>query len=828
MVDIIKSKNKRYPQIYVYSLEELYPNMLKIGYTTRENVRERIDEQYDIDFPNGKKPYKLEYYEDAVDENSNYFSDHAIHEYLRARGFNNPNGEWFECTIDDVKAALVAVKKGIINIENRTQNFKMRPEQQEAVNITADYFKSCKGIINKPHFLWNAKMRFGKTFTTYQLAKTMNWNRVLILTYKPAVQSSWKEDLNLHIDFEGWQFVCRNGLTYEECDKRKPIVCFGSLQDYLGTTDDGKIKPKNEWVHSITWDCIVFDEYHFGAWRNTTKELVDDIEDNEIDNIDGLTESNIPIQTKHYLYLSGTPFKILNSGEFSDEQVYNWTYSDEQRAKENWVEENNPYESLPQLVLMTYKLPEEISQIAIKGEYDEFDLNEFFKATFIDETQIHAEFKYKNEVQKWIDFITGSDIKQSVDMLKLGGNNKPPMPFEDANLKSILQHTIWYLPDVASCYAMYDLLKSGANTYFNKYEIALVAGNKCGNGVDAKIPVDKAMGKNPIKTQSITLTCGKLTTGVTVKPWTGIFMLRNLNSPETYFQAAFRVQSPWTIKDDDGKLTNLKEQCFVFDFDPNRALGQIVTYCNNTNKNHDRSIESIVSEFIKFLPVLAYGGMAMEQVDAAGLLDIAMGRTTSTLLAKGWNNALLVNVDNDTLSRLVEDQQALDIISSIESFKNPKDEIGVIISKTEELNHLKTKEEKEGLTDKEKEEKKQLKKEAKDANKKRSEIRKKLQAFATRIPLFIYLADDRREATLQNIIYPYEPELFKKVTGISHKDFEVLKDIGLFNPTLMNTAIYDFRKYEEDSLVYTGLAKHIGEDVGGYDTTVTAEEFSLM
>lgn len=826
MKDIIKSKNKKYPQIYVYSLEELYPNMLKIGYTTRKNVKDRIDEQYNIDFPDGKKPYKLEYYEEAVDENGNYFSDNLIHKYMKENGFNNPNGEWFECTIDDVKAALVAVKKGIKNVENRTQTFKMRPEQQDAVNMTVDYFNKCQGIIEKPHFLWNAKMRFGKTFTTYQLAKTMNWNRVLILTYKPAVQNSWKEDLNSHIDFEGWQFVCKNGLTYEECDKDKPIICFGSLQDYLGKTDDGKIKPKNEWVHSITWDCIVFDEYHFGAWRNTTKELVDDIEDNEIDNIDGLTETNIPIQTNNYLYLSGTPFKIINSGEFSDEQIYNWTYSDEQKAKENWVGENNPYESLPQLVLMTYKLPEEIAQIAIKGEYNEFDLNEFFKATFIDGT--HAEFRHKNEVQKWIDFITGKDIKQSIDMLKLGGNNKPPMPYEDANLKSILQHTIWYLPDVASCYAMYDLLKSGANTYFNKYKIALVAGNKCGNGVDAKIPVDKAMGKNPIKTQSITLTCGKLTTGVTVKPWTGIFMLRNLNSPETYFQAAFRVQSPWTIKDDYGKLTNLKEQCFVFDFDPNRALGQIATYCNSINKNNDRSIEAVVSEFIKFLPILAYGGMAMEQVDAAGLLDIAMGRTTATLLAKGWNNALLVNVDNDTLSRLIEDEEALNIISSIENFRNPKDEIGVIISKTDELEHLKTKEKEEGLTSKEKTEKKKLEKEVEDANTKRSEIRKKLQAFATRIPLFIYLADDRREATLQNIIYPYEPELFKKVTGISHNDFEVLKDIGLFNPTLMNTAVYDFRKYEEDSLVYTGLAKHIGEDVGGYDTTVTAEEFSSM
>lgn len=825
---IISPFDKKYPQIYVYSLEEIYPGCLKVGYTTRKKVKDRINEQFKIEFPNGTKPYKLLHHEDAFNDNGDSFDDHDVHRILKENGAISIGGEWFECSLDDVKAAILAVKKGIGNIEKRIYDFKMRPEQQEAVDMTADYFKYCKERnIDKPHFLWNAKMRFGKTFTTYQLAKTMKWSRILILTYKPAVESSWKVDLNTHIDFEGWQFVSRDAMSYEECDKTKPIVCFGSLQDYLGKTNDGKIKPKNEWVHSIEWDCIVFDEYHYGAWRANTKELVDDI-DEEITGFEDVDDKNIPISSKHFLFLSGTPFRAINSGEFSEEQIYNWTYSDEQRAKASWVGSNNPYASLPQLIMMTYKLPEDISKVASKGEFDEFDLNEFFKAHYIDELKEKAEFVYKNEVQKWINFIIGEDIKQSTDMKKLGGNSTPPMPFEDANLQSILQHTVWFLPNVASCYAMYDLLNSNANTYFKKYKIVLCAGDKCGNGVDARRPVDKAMGSNPLKSQTITLTCGKLTTGVTIKPWTGVFMLRNCKSPETYFQTAFRVQSPWTIKDDIGNITNLKEQCFVFDFAPNRALGQIATYCNNINNKNDRSIEQVVSEFIKFLPVLAYGGIVMEQVNAAGLLDIAMGRTTATLLAKGWNNALLVNVDNDTLCALREDDHAMAVLSSIELFRNSKDDIGVIINKTKELDELKTKEIEGNLTPSDEDEKKKLTIELKELNKKRDEIRKKLQALAARIPLFIYLADDRREATLQNIIYPLEPNLFKKVTGITHEDFETLKDIGLFNSTLMNNCIYDFRKYEEESLEYTGIKKHLGENVGGYDTSITEEEFEMM
>ena len=207
---------------------------------------------------------------------------------LRINGVKNPEGEWFRCTVEQVKAAIIAVRTGQLNEENRSLDFKMRPEQEAAVEKTAAYFASWrkeKGNRNKPpHFLWNAKMRFGKTFAAYQLAKKMGWRKVLVLTFKPAVQSAWEEDLKCHVDFKGWQFISPGGLTYEEADKKKPFVCFGSFQDYLGRNPStGGIKTKNEWVHTTNWDCVILDEYHYGAWRENAKELFEAEDKKEVE-----------------------------------------------------------------------------------------------------------------------------------------------------------------------------------------------------------------------------------------------------------------------------------------------------------------------------------------------------------------------------------------------------------------------------------------------------------------------------------------------------------------------------------------------------------------
>jgi len=815
-----------HPTIYAYQdTNPQFDGLLKVGYTTK-SAQERVAAQYPIVKP-GKLPYQILVEESAMRNDGTVFTDHEVHRYLRMTGLKNPDGEWFKCTVSQVKAAILAVREGTLNEENRTFDFKMRPEQEAAVEKTIAYFKSERRENAKktPHFLWNAKMRFGKTFAAYQLAKKMDWRRVLVLTFKPAVQSAWEEDLKCHIDFQGWQFISANGLLYEEANKKKPFVCFGSFQDYLGRNPStGGIKTKNEWVHTTHWDCVILDEYHYGAWRENAKDLFEAEDDKEIEldvgkGIKEFDEEIMPITTGAYLYLSGTPFRAIASGEFIEDQIFNWTYSDEQRAKLNWKGEDNPYAPLPRMVLLTYQLPDAICEIAMQGEFNEFDLNVFFSATGLRES---AKFAYEDEVQKWLDLIRGSFSETTVDNLKLGAQ-KPPMPFSDARLLNILSHTFWFLPSVSSCHAMRNLLTKRQNKFYHDYKVIVAAGNSAGLGVEALPPVLEAM-DDPLKTKTITLSCGKLTTGVTVRPWTGILMLRNSSSPETYFQAAFRVQSPWTVNNPDKTSPSqeqiIKEECYVFDYAPDRALRQIADYSCRLNMDESNP-ERKVAEFISFLPVLAYDGSSMKQIDAAGILDMAMSGTTATLLARRWESALLVNVDNETLQRLMNNKAAMEALMSIEGFRSLNQDIETIINKSEAVKKARREANDEELSTKQKKELTEAEKEYKG---KRKEIQEKLIKFATRVPVFMYLTD-YREKCLKDVITQLEPGLFKKITALSIKDFELLVSLGVFNSALMNDAVYKFKRYEDASLSYTGINKHGDQEVGLYDTVLSPKDY---
>jgi hypothetical protein len=817
------------PTIYAYEdTNPQYKGLLKVGFTNTD-ARGRVAQQYPTLRP-GALPYKIVFEESAMRNDGTTFSDHDVHRYLRKKKYFNPEGEWFKCSIKEIAAAVLAIKNGVKNEDNRTLSFHMRPEQEQAVEKTISYFKSF-GKENKnktPHFLWNAKMRFGKTFATYELAKKMGWKKILVMTFKPAVESAWDDDLKDHIDFKDWQFISasENTLWHEDIDESKPFVCFGSFQDYLGKNKStGGIKTKNKWVHKTKWDCIVFDEYHYGAWRENAKDLFEaegkeELEFGEGEGIEYFDEGAIPITTNAYLYLSGTPFRAIASGEFIEEQIFNWTYSDEQRAKENWKGEQNPYLSLPRMVMLTYQLPDSIREIAMKGEFNEFDLNIFFTAEGEGKS---AKFKYEDEVQKWLDLIRGSFSETTIDNLKLGAK-KPPLPFSHAPLLNVLSHTFWFLPKVASCYAMRNLLKQKQNKFYHDYEVVVAAGTSAGIGMAALPPVQEAM-EDPLHSKSITLSCGKLTTGVTVKPWTGIFMLRNSSSPETYFQAAFRVQTPWTIQNPDSKSPNkeeiIKQECYVFDFAPDRALRQIADYGCRLNVN-ETNPEKKIEEFIHFLPVLAYDGSAMKQIDAAGVLDMAMSGTTATLLARRWESALLVNVDNNTLQRLMDNKDAMAALMSIEGFRSLNTDIETIINKSESVEKIKKETNDKKLSEKKK---KELTEEEKEYKSLRKQIQDKLIKFATRIPVFMYLTDFR-ERSLKDVITQLEPGLFKKVTGLTVKDFELLVSLGVFNSALMNDAVYKFKRYEDASLLYTGINRHEGEDVGLYDTVVGAKEYS--
>lgn len=829
------------PTIYAYKLIGVttHEGYLKIGYTGR-TAKERIEEQLHT----SKVHYKIMLKESAMTISGSCFTDKDVHRLLERRGFKRMNpldktDEWFRCSVEDVQAAIVSLQTGKLNMESRTQTFSMRPEQKRAVDQTQSYFEN--SLLEEPNitpkYLWNAKMRFGKTFASYQLAKRMKLSRILILTFKPAVESAWREDLVSHVDFEGWQYISNkdakeNNLNIDEdfakADKNKPIVVFGSFQDLLGTNENGGIKTKNEFIHTTNWDLVIFDEYHFGAWRERAKDLF--IKDNEEESVEfdaekyqdkeasnAINETWLPITTRFYLFLSGTPFRAINTGEFIEEQIFNWTYSDEQKAKAEWKGNDNPYLSLPRMVMLTYRMPDEIQEVAKQGEFDEFDLNVFFSTEGSGES---ARFKYEREVQKWLDLIRGSYLPSSIDDLKLGQDKRPPMPYSDIRLLNVLSHTLWFLPNVASCFAMANLLKQKQNTFYHNYKVVVCAGTQAGIGLDALMPVQYAM-DNPLETKTITLTCGKLTTGVTVKPWTGIFMLRNLKSPETYFQAAFRVQSPWVVKNEDDENVIMKKECYVFDFALDRALRQISDYSCRLDINESNP-ETKVGDFIKFLPVLAYDGSSMKEVDAQDILDIALAGTSATLLAKRWESALLVNVDNETLRRLLNSKEAMDALMNIEGFRNLNNDLTTIINKSESIK--KAKKDNPNPSPKEK---KKLTEEEKEMKSKRKQIQEKLIKFATRIPVFMYLTD-YRERCLKDVITQLEPGLFKKVTGLSVEDFNMLCSLGVFNAPLMNDAIFKFKRYEDASLIYTGIDKHKNEEVGGWDTTIRRKEYERL
>lgn len=840
--ELLPEKPEAPPHIYAYSLDNR-PGELKVGQTTRD-VKRRVAEQTKTA---GQHP-TIHIDELAVRNDGTTFSDFEVRVRLKQKGCANAELEWMKCSIDDVLTVITELRYGLKLSGTHHQTFTMRPEQKEAVEKTLHFFQTSwednKDAV--PRFLWNAKMRFGKTFASYQLARKMSEKakrpvKVLVVTFKPAVEDAWQTDLESHKDFDGWQYLsAQAGSNPDEADKNRSLVYFGSFQDLLGRDKAGNIKAKNEWLHTTNWDLVIFDEYHFGAWRDSAKELFEGEDDaqakreiiaeygGELDEFNeeiselGERESDfLPITTRAFLYLSGTPFKALANGEFDDFNIFNWTYTDEQRAKQEFEAKHpaewNPYGALPQMRLLTYQMPDELIAIASQGEFDEFDLNEFFTATG---SGGKATFKHKNDVQKWLDIIRGSYKPTQVDNLKLG-SARPPFPYSDVRLLPYLQHSFWFLPNVAACHAMANLLAEKHNVFWHDYKVLAVAGAAAGVGLDALPPVREAIG-NGFDTKTITLSCGKLTTGVSVPQWSSILMLRNLKSPETYFQAAFRVQTPWSIRNPNGDNPNeeeiLKPVCFVFDFAPTRALRQLSDYAVGLSP-YEANPEHAVEELVSFLPVLAYDGSHMTQVDAGGILDIAMAGTSATLLARKWESALLVNVDNDTLKKILANERAMEAVMNIEGFRALGDNIiETVINKSEMVKEAKKKAgEGNGEVPRE------ISEAEKEYKSKRKLIQDKLIKFATRIPAFMYLTDFR-ENTLQDVITKIEPELFKVVTGLTVDDFGLLVSLNVFNSGQMNQAVFAFRRYEDASLSYTGIETHEGlRRWGLYDTVVAKD-----
>lgn len=839
----------RHPKIYAWTDEQHAQapwtggregtGLIKVGYTDR-NVDARIRESRGVKSPT-TKPYQLLLTVAALTDTGEVFRDHSVHAQLAAAGVTralDPDGiptEWFETTVDEVRAAIEAVRSGLeLDRLSERVSFPMRSEQQAAVEQTSHYFRDHADDGNPPHFLWNAKMRFGKTFTAYQLAKEIGWTRVLVLTYKPAVEASWREDLEGHTDFDGWRFKGSQDGPPDLVDPA-PLVWFASFQDVLGTDDDGNPKVKNEDLYHDTWDVVIIDEYHFGAWRDAARSLyvrdlggdptertvqqTPDVEDGVAAADVEATLHRLRLDIRHYLYLSGTPFRALTNGEFLEDQVFNWTYADEQRAKITWDGDGgNPYAALPTMHLFAYQMPDKLRQVALNNA-SQFSLTEFFRTER--EGDDPPRFVHEHEVQKWLDLLRGQDVAQLWS--SVSNKVRPPLPYEDTSLLVALQHTVWYLPNVDACVAMRDLLTAPHNTFYRDYNVVVAAGAGVGMGAKALPPVQQAIGPVAQNSKSITLSCGKLLTGVTVPAWAGILILRELKSPETYFQAAFRVQSPWTSKVADAEVGGEQElihknDCFVIDFSPNRALQLVVDYATKLDDEvaSERDQQRAVEEFLEFLPVLIFEGYGMSQLRAADVIDYLTRGTSASMLARRWNSAELITLDLPAMETLLADPELVASLEKVEMFRNLKDDLTAMISTNKELKQKQVADKKLDKEDK---------KRKKDAATRRETLRKRLQHFVTRVPAFMYLTDDR-EATIKDIITQQETEMFEQVTQLTLDHFRQLVDAGVFDDGKMNDAVWKFRQFEEPSLGYVSDRPH-GQLRGGW-TLVRDERLAAL
>ena len=797
---------------------------IKVGDTTKPNVLDRIKEQLGTAYPN-LDGVTLLIDTPAERKDGTPFRDHDVHKALVARGVRR-DSEWFEATEEEITAAITAVRNGKPYATNRTADFGMRPEQEQAVDQSAGYFRDHANDGKASRYLWNAKMRFGKTFTAYKLAQEMGWTRVLVLTYKPVVQPGWKEDLLNHVDFEDWRFVDRDSSPDERdtaADTPQPLVWFASFQDLQGKTD-GKVKKHNEVIYLIDWDVIILDEYHFGAWRDSARQLYDpadaaigDVEEPE----ESVTAEDIGLSSRHYLYLSGTPFRAITNGEFTEDQIFNWTYTDEQQAKETWdnIQGPNPYIDLPQMAIYSYDIGADAEEWAADGEFDGFTLNEYFKAKRVNpQSKSMAPGAYVFEdpgrVHEFLEMLRGTLSEQMKVQIVAG--QKPPFPYQSPLFVQSIAHSVWFMNDVAACFAMRDALQN--HPYFSTYAIVVAAGAAVGSGAAAKQPVDDAIAKAiKIGTGSITLTCGKLMTGVTIREWGAILMLRSLKSPETYFQAAFRIQSPWSKPLPDGTREVLKQPVFVFEFDPNRALTLVGEYGMRLGSLGDISPKEAIEQLLNYLPIFAFKAGSMTELDATEVLDWVTAGIGATALAQRWNSPLLVEVNERTLTALLEYPELLAALEQIEDFRNLAQLADKVITSTKALKAAKRANGGE-LTKKEK-------KEQSETAKLRTEIRKKLQKLLARIPVFMYVTQFR-ELAVRDIIVGVDSDLFERVTGLTVEDFTLLNDIGVFNRLQMDAAVYQFKAFEDSSLEYANEPGAPVEErpIGLWDTVMRPGE----
>lgn len=567
------------------------------------------------------------------------FRDHDVHQVLIRSGIKrhffdteHKANEWFGVDLETAKKAISAVKEGRSSllsseITEGKSPIVFRPEQADAIKRTIKQFKTGNQM------LWNAKMRFGKTLTALQVAKECEFKHTLILTHRPVVRDGWFEDFGKIFYDTDYVFGSKtNGEKIEDLvNSDKKFVYFASMQDLRGSDAVGGKFDKNEDIFHTKWDFVVIDEAHEGTLTKLGQAVIETI--NEM--------SNYP----KILRLSGTPFNLLD--KFKEAEIFTWDYVMEQREKKNWLQkyfgDANPYADLPELKIFTYNLDKLIGGY-IDVEDGAFNFREFFRTWT---GNVQKDFKPMPNGVNVGDFVHKTDVRRFLDLLCKSDKNSN-YPFSTEEYRAYFRHSLWMVPGVKEAKALSALLKAHPAFGSGAFNIVNVAGSG-DEEIDSKDALDAvrhAFGSNPDETYSITISCGRLTTGVTVPEWTAVFMLAGTfsTSASSYLQTIFRVQSPANI---NGKV---KERCFVFDFAPDRTLkmvaeaGRLSTKTGNTS--NDRKI---MGEFLNYCPVIAVDGSNMRQYNVDSMLQQLKRAYTDRVVRNGFDDK---NLYNDNLLKL--------------------------------------------------------------------------------------------------------------------------------------------------------------------------------
>ena len=780
------------------------------------------------------------------------FNDKQVHEILLRSGVKrhdfsqkHQGREWFECSVETALAAIKAAKEGRFSIRADEmkpidESIEFRPEQQLAIDKTVKKFSN-----GGKAMLWNAKMRFGKTLTALQVVKEMQFHRTIIITHRPVVDKGWFEDFHkIFTMFDPYTYGSRDkGEPFELLEKiakknpNQHYIYFASMQDMRGAQLAGGKFDKNQAILKADYDLVIIDEAHEG----TQTELGQNV-------IKLLTKEKTKV-----LNLSGTPFNLLD--DYKEDEIYTWDYVMEQRAKAEWdlnhFGDPNPYAGLPRLNIFTFDLGKALSGFE-DIEDSAFNFKEFFRTWTGDPERDHrampegaeGKFIHEEHVQAFLDLIVKYDETSNY-------------PYSTVEFRNAFRHTLWMVPGVKEARALSALLK--AHPIFGQFDIVNVAGDGDleEENDDALNMVEKAMGGNPEETHTITLSCGKLTTGVTVKPWTAVMMLAGSHNTDAkaYMQTIFRVQSPYTTE--DGRR---KENCYVFDFAPDRTLKVLADTAKvQTKKTTSESDRVKLGEFLNFCPVIGYNGTRMATYNVENMLEQLKRAYISRVTRNGcddprlYNQEMLRKLDAEALAKF---QGLHKIIGATKANHSSTDvdmaKSGLTNEQYEELERIQKKPKRERTP-----EELAALEEAKEKKKNADSAISILRGISIRLPLLMYgaeLTTDEQEVTLENFasliddqsweefmprgvtkelfaefVPYYDPDMFRAVSRNYRELVRAADQMAPLERTKEIARIFSYFRNPDKETVLTPwrvVNMHIGDCIGGqvfFDTDMQTE-----